>query len=645
MTDATPRWRSIAAAAILTLAIATVPPLTAQQAQTPPPAAISGVVIDAVTGQPLVGAVVTLARLDVRLPAPRAVTDARGRFVFDDLPASDSYYLGARRFGYAYTRYGWSGPGQSLAIKDIAKIALTPGRWVNDIKIPLWRLGSLSGRVIDERGEPIVGAAVRAFSTRSIAGNPQLVGGPITTTDDRGIYRIADLDPGAYVVSVPSVQSTVLTTTPEAPQLRAIGELTTGGIGAGRGATVSSPAVDVDGRHRLVLTNFATPPPPASAERRAYPPVFYPSARVPAEAATIDIDYGDSRSGIDFQLQPVSVARVSGRLEGGDGRIPSMLLRLMAKGAERLGFGAETATTTVEPDGAFTFLNVPEGEYTIVAQASVMDFTSGSTSIRFGDAPGFPAGGIGVGSVDGVPGLSYLTRNGAPSNFWGRAAVAVGGRDVSDVVVPMRRAVQIRGRVVLATGAAPPEKNHVRLSAQPVDGDPGMGWPSGYTSDATLAFTVDGLLGGTYLLEASSYGTVSVVANGKDVTYAGFDASAGQDFDDVVVTITDKLAEISGRVADLRSPRGTVAVIVFPVNRARWTGYGWDPPDFRTVRAASDGTYLIESVPQGEYFVAAADGSQLESWVDPKWLAQASSQATRLSIKWGEKKTLDLTIR
>jgi hypothetical protein len=627
------------------LAIVLAPRPSAQQSAAPPPAAISGVVVDAVSGQPLAGAVVTLARLDVRLPAPRAVTDARGRFVFETLPASDGYYLGARRFGYAYTRYGWSGPGQSLAIKDIATISLRPGQWVRDIRIPLWRLGSISGRVVDERGEPVVGVAVRAFSTRLVAGSRQLVAGPIVTTDDRGVYRLADLDPGSYVVSVPSVQSTVLTTTLEAPQVRAVGEITTGGIGAGRGATVSNPGIDVDGKHRLVMTNFATPPPPASAQPRAYPPVFYPAGRAASEAAAIAIDYGDSRSGVDFQLQPVPVARVSGRLDGGDGQVPRLLLRLMARGTEQLGFGSETATTVVEPDGAFTFLNVPEGEYTILAQASVMDFTSGSASVRLPDAPGFPAGGIGVGSVEGVPGLSYLTRNGAASDFWGRTTVAVGGRDVTDVVLPMRRVVQIRGRVVLADGTAPPPRNHVRLSAQPVDGDPSLGWPSGYTSDATLSFTVGGLLGGTYLLEASSFGTVSVVANGKDVTYTGFDASSGRAFDDVVVTVTDKLGEVGGRVADVRSPRGTVAVIVFPVNRTRWTRYGWDPPDFRTVRAASDGSYLVENIPQGEYFVVAVDGSELDAWVDPKWLAQASAQAARLSIKWGEKKTLDLVVR
>jgi hypothetical protein len=229
-------------------------------------AAISGIVTDAVTRRPLAGAVVTLSRIEGGDPLPRMVTDARGRFVFRSLPPATNYYLQARRFGYAPTRYGWTGPGQSLAIRDILLITLTDNQWIDDINIPLWRYGSISGRVVDERGEPLVGVAVRTFSHHSVAGQRQLVAGPLATTDDRGMYRITGVSPGRHVVAVLSVQSTVLVTTPEAPQLRPVGALETGGIGAGRGAFVVGPTIDVDGRHRLAVTNFATPPPPAAGQ-------------------------------------------------------------------------------------------------------------------------------------------------------------------------------------------------------------------------------------------------------------------------------------------------------------------------------------------------------------------------------------------
>jgi hypothetical protein len=605
------------------------------------PAAISGVVIDAVTRRPVVGAVVSLGDLDDRLNiVPRMVTDARGRFVFRQLKPSRGYYLGARRFGYAYTRYGWTAPNGPLTIVDIARVPLAEGQWVSNISIPLWQLGAINGRVVDERGEPVVGVAVRAFTTRRISGQPQLVAGPIATTDDRGVYRLQDLDPGRYIVAVLSVQSTVLSTTQEAAIARPMGELATGGIGASRGTTVSAPGIDVDGRHRLVLTNFATPPPPSAGQSRAYPALFHPSARTAADALPIDVTYGDNRTGVDFQLQPVPAVRVSGRLTTPSGAVPGLLLRLMPAGSERLGFGSEAATTTVDRDGTFTFLNVPEGDYTLLAKASVMDFTTGSASIRFPDAPGFPGGGISVGSFDSAPGLSYLARNGEPTPLSGRAAVSVGQRDIDDLVVPLQSSGAIRGRVVLEPGTKGETRMLVR--AEPADGDPTFGQPSGETKANDSSFAIEGLLAGRYVLRTSaSMAIMSVVSAGKDLKDAGIDVSAGQTVDDVVVTLTDKLASIQGNVLGL--PGSVAAVVTFPVERQQWTNYGWRPPRFRTSRAGPSGEFQLTQLPAGEYFLVAVKPEQIDAWTDPQFLASASARATRVTLAWGDKKTLDLT--
>src|SRR5579862_3386527 len=59
--------------------------------------AISGVILDAVTGTPLVGATVSLAvasRAMIGRDA-RELTDTKGRFVFSKLPARDDYLLTA----------------------------------------------------------------------------------------------------------------------------------------------------------------------------------------------------------------------------------------------------------------------------------------------------------------------------------------------------------------------------------------------------------------------------------------------------------------------------------------------------------------------------------------------------------------------
>ena len=121
-----------------------------------------------------------------------------------------------------------------------------------------------------------------------------------------------------------------------------------------------------------------------------------------------------------------------------------MVLRLMPSGSERLGFGSEAATTVVDRDGRFTFLNVPAGSYTIVAQPTVMDFRFDSSDRRLPEPAGFRSSGISVGSRPGVPGLSYrLTIAQSGGGVWGRQPISTSGRDIDDLVFALRSGVKI----------------------------------------------------------------------------------------------------------------------------------------------------------------------------------------------------------
>jgi hypothetical protein len=622
----------------------------AQQPPPPPQGAISGVVVDAITGAPLSGARVSLNRTDnLQSGLPRIVTDAKGRFVFRNLPAAKTYFLDAARFGFATTRYGWTGPGQSSAIREITTIPVTDGQWVSDIRIPLWRYGSISGRVLDERNEPVVGVAVRAFTSRAISGRQRVVAGPLTTTDDRGNYRLGGIEPGSYIVSVLSVQQTVLSTTVEAPVGRPIGALAESGVGGGRGSFVGTAALDADGRHRLVVSNYATPPAPSSGSARAYPPVFYPASPTLSGAQAIEINYGDTRTGIDLQIAPVPAVRVSGRIDGAAGATPDLLLRLLPSGSESLGFGAEVATTQLAKDGSFTFLNVPAGDYTLLAQAAVLDFVvSASANTRVEDAPGYPGQRASVGSMRGLPGIDYLSRQGTPTPFWGRMGVSVSNVAIDDLVLPMRNTVKVTGRFVFADGTPPPNPTHdMLITMDPLNGDPSLGEPMGQlvTKDPALPFTIEGLLGGTYRLSSHwfDYGIVSVVSGGRDLNHAGFDASQGRDFEDVVVTLTSKKPVVTGVVRNDDGP-ARAAVIAFPSSRARWVDFGWTPMWLQGTTSATDGTFKIEALPEGDYLFIAVDAKLKDQFANPKLLEAAAPLASRISLKWGDTKTLDLRL-
>lgn len=206
----------------------------------------------------------------------------------------------------------------------------------------------------------------------------------------------------------------------------------------------------------------------------------------------------------------------------------------------------------------------------------------------------------------------------------------------------------MRGRVAFTEGATvPPPTREVLLLMYPANGDPSLGQPSGRTTrgDATFPFEIRGLMADVYLFSNAflNMPIASVTWNGRDVMDTGLDASAGRDFDNVVVTLTDKHTEITGVVSDRRGP-AAAAVIAFPADRNRWTNYGWSPARIRAARSTQAGAFQLQDLPEGEYLLIAVPMAKFEAWTDAKFLAAAAPLATPLSIKWTDKQSVNLTL-
>jgi hypothetical protein len=625
-----------------------VPTVQSPASQTPAATgAISGVVTDAATGRPIAGASVSVfvnvpaAR---RPPAPPSVlTDVRGRFVLVDLAGGQMYEVGASRSGYAP-----AGPRTTVALAD--------GEWRRDVNLRLSRAGSIAGRVIDERGEPMVGTPVQLFFRRMLAGRERLVESAVVTTDDRGVYRFALVRPGAHYLGVLSVQATVPVSLADGPRRGPLGGLLPEGRASpgAQQAEAQGASIDVDGRHRLVLTSFATPPPPGSDRSRAYAPVFYPNARSLADARPIELGVGESRTNVDFQLTPVPAARLSGRVSGSVQNAANMLLRLMPHGAEHLGFGMEAATTIVEADGSFTFLNVPAGSYTLVASPSIPEIGS---SAGGGISEGrLPTRAPGLGRVLGLsvaypPALEYSAtwwRASAGEGVWGRMPVTVGETDLSGIELRLQPAASVRGRVVFDDPSQLDPSQRFTVSLEPANGDSSLGVPFALTAagDTSYTFSIPGLEGGRYLFRFQAFGgwrVASIMSNGADVTETGFDGSSGQDYSGVVVTVTKTGAALSGRIADRNGRPASGGVMLFPVDPASWVDYGLTPQRLRST-SAGDGTFTLTAIPDGDYYVIAVPATQTSAWTDPRFLRAAVGQATRVSLTTGAPRTVALVI-
>jgi len=164
------------------------------QARSAPPAPpayrISGIVVDAVTG-----AVVPRAELSIILEAAETKTRAgdNGSFSFEGLQPG-KYQLYA--FAQGYVREGFDQHGPFFT-----GIVVGNGQDSEHLVFRLHPQAVITGRVTDERGEPVRHADVTLFRAGV---NDRRIGGQFgpKPTNDLGEYRFARLLPGKYYLAV-----------------------------------------------------------------------------------------------------------------------------------------------------------------------------------------------------------------------------------------------------------------------------------------------------------------------------------------------------------------------------------------------------------------------------------------------------------
>jgi hypothetical protein len=592
--------------------------------------------MDGATGKPIGGATVSFWSFDTHDPRSyqqSMLTDAKGRFVFLRLPTTDGCNLYASKSGYAD---GGLVPGGGFGI-DRA-MALKQGEWVPNVTLTLWRNGGISGRVVDESNEPVVGVPVRTLRVILAGGLPHVAVGRIGTTDDRGIYRIGSLPPGKYLVMVPSVQSSAPAST---SALTLAGRRTD--AKPNEPPLINGAGLNVGG-DRLVIGNYVTPP-PATDRLMAYPTVFYPGARQLTSATPIDLAPGQEKGGVDFALQPVPAVRVSGTVISAGALDPNFVLRLLPRGSESLGVGSEQATALVSASGAFTFLAVPSGSYTIDAGLNVTRFsaaaawgphTPGMLHVVFGGASA-PSAPDDVGLI--------MQRKDVVDREWAELPIDVGADDVTGLRITLRPSITVSGEIVWDG----PPGNLPGVQLEPADGDArlfpthtGLGGPP-----ARRLFSVTGLRAGEYVIRPNvdfdrSRTVVRIVANGQDVTTRTIDTSSG-DISGVVITMTTKATRISGSLRDVTEPGRQTSVVAFPVEQRQWSRYGLTPLTIKDTLFVGP-RYTLTGLPAGEYFVVAVDAAFSGAWRDPAWLDAASRVATRVTLKWEEPVTIDLSL-
>jgi hypothetical protein len=154
---------------------------------------IAGRIVDAKTGYPIPRARVSAIDTSNPQRAVSMMSSEDGRFEFSGLPAGKFALEGAKR---GFIRAAYDQHDQfSTAIVTGA------GLETENLVLRLDPMAVLTGKVLDEAGEPVRHAGVTIYREDRFSGVSRIRPFRNSQTDDRGIYELAPLRAGTYFVS------------------------------------------------------------------------------------------------------------------------------------------------------------------------------------------------------------------------------------------------------------------------------------------------------------------------------------------------------------------------------------------------------------------------------------------------------------
>ena len=558
----------------LSLLLLTLPQQTPNiQQVSGPRGSIEGVVIHAVTKEPIVGARVTINRMQqapTALPAipgtpppapaappgpagipqrpPAVNTDTQGKFVFKDVEPGQ-YTLQSANNGFARAEYGQRAVGSQGR-----PVTVAAEQTLKDLVIPMTPAGNVSGRVRDLAGQPVVGVQVQILKV-SYGSNGQRTfqSAGNTRTNDRGEYRLYWITPGRYYLNAGSSQGT---------------PLNIGGGGA-------SP----------------------NEVQEVYVSTYYPNVTDISFATSLNVQAGSEFSGIDLSVSRQQLYRIRGRLVDSRTDRPPQTATFSIS-SRSLGGGGFIMnglpnTRYNNTDGTFEMRDMAPGSYGISAQVP--------------DASGAPA--------------TSLVQSTQPR---AQANVIVVSADIENLTLTILPLLSLPGRLSIdgqpLTGLTSLDRLRVQLLSTADSSSFFVTQPtSASPTSADGIFKIDNLLPGDYRVTVSGMPPghylkevrLEQTEGGLDQPLRVVSSSTGP----LEVVISAKGGQLEGTIVDERQQpvRETEAVLMPEQQRNRFDLY-------RTARSDQNGRFTLRGIPPGDYKIFAWESLEPFAYYDPEVL-------------------------
>jgi len=280
----------------------------------PATGSISGRVLDSRTGAPLRKANVQLLTTGNanRSDPLTAETASDGSFEFTAIPPGD-YILSADRTGFLRRIYKPSG--------DPGVITLGPSDHLRGLEIRLPPQGVITGRVLDEDGDPVPGVQVTLLVRTYQGGRRVWAMTNLGSTNDIGEYRIAAIVPGRYLLQVIN--------------------------------------------RRPVLNSHPGPGKDSDKPEMIFAPVYYPNAATEQAAAPVEVGVGAQLQGMDIHVFKSPGYHVRGTLALPSDFHGAALVTLYAEGSPAPSKDAPAQP----PEYRFDLRGVLAGQYTMIVNA------------------------------------------------------------------------------------------------------------------------------------------------------------------------------------------------------------------------------------------------------------------------------------
>ena len=286
----------------------------AQPPRAPGTATIRGHIVAADTGQPLRKAQVRIFSGELRENRTTS-TDADGKYEFKEVIAG-RYNVSASKGSYVALQYG-----QRRPFEPGKPLEILASQTLEKVDFALPKGAILTGRVLDEFGDPLPDAMVSVQRYQNLGGQRRLIpAGRTSMTNDVGEFRLFAVPPGQYYLSA---------------TMRPMG------IG------------DTD-------------------DRSGYAPTYFPGTTSIAEAQKVSVGLGQIVSDMNMTLMPTRVSRVTGTAVDTQGRPMSgmMVMAMPRNDSMMMMFGPPAQ---IKPDGSFVVSGLAPGRYMLQVRGPTGD--------------------------------------------------------------------------------------------------------------------------------------------------------------------------------------------------------------------------------------------------------------------------------